>query len=73
MDRSKEARLTAFGGVAIGGHEDLRKMASNTKKSETIRLRKKRTNGRARKRALAVKGTTRNEKQLFGNEIAPAT
>lgn len=42
------------------------KVASNTAKSENIRLRKKQKAGKKRKRLLERKGTTKNEAQLFG-------
>lgn len=41
-------------------------MASPTKQSETQRLNKTRKAGKKRKKALNNKGTTRNEKELFG-------
>jgi hypothetical protein len=41
-------------------------VASNTAKSENIRLRKKQRNGKKRKRLLERKGTTRTEAELFG-------
>lgn len=45
-------------------------MASNTKKSENQRLKKSRKVGKRRKKLLARDGTTRNELQLFGSELA---
>jgi hypothetical protein len=47
-------------------------VASATKQVENQRLNKTRNAGRKRKRALENKGTTRSEKQLFGNELAVA-
>lgn len=44
-------------------------MASNTKKSETQRLRKTNRLGKQRKRALEKKGSTKSEAQLFGNVL----
>ena len=43
-------------------------MASNTAKSENIRLRKKQKSGKKRKRLLERKGTTKNESQMFGTK-----
>ncbi|MCK6549020.1 hypothetical protein L6R52_24455 [Myxococcota bacterium] len=42
-------------------------MASNTKKSETQRLRKNQKGGKKRKRATATKHNTKSEAQLFGS------
>jgi hypothetical protein len=42
-------------------------MASNTNASEKRRKHKGQKTGRARKRALNKKGTTRTEGELFGN------
>jgi hypothetical protein len=47
-------------------------MASNSKKTDTKRLNKQRTSGQDRKRRLEREGTTRSEKQLFGN-VLPKT
>jgi hypothetical protein len=44
-------------------------VASNTKKTENQRLRKKHGNGKDRKRSLHKKGTTKNEAALFGNVL----
>jgi hypothetical protein len=44
-------------------------VASNTKASENVRIRKKRKLGRKRKNELARKGTTRSEQQMFGNKL----
>lgn len=40
-------------------------MASNTKQTETIRERKMRTRGRARKNKLNKEGTTLTREELF--------
>lgn len=40
-------------------------MASACKQSETVRQRKLRTRGRARKNALANNGTTKSRAELF--------
>ncbi len=45
-------------------------MASNTKISDTQRLRKTHKAGKARKRALAKNGTTKSEAAMFGNVLA---
>jgi hypothetical protein len=44
-------------------------MASNTKASETRRKNKNQKAGRDRKKALNKKGTTRTEREMFGNVI----
>ncbi|MBX2813366.1 MAG: hypothetical protein KTR25_16240 [Myxococcales bacterium] len=44
-------------------------MASNTQQTEKKRQAKNRSQGAARKKALAAKGTTRSEAQLFGNVL----
>jgi hypothetical protein len=47
-----------------------RVVASNTKISDTQRLRKTHKAGKARKRALAKNGTTKSEAAMFGNVLA---
>jgi hypothetical protein len=44
-------------------------VASNTKVSDTQRRRKTAKAGKARKRALEKKGTTKSEAQMFGNVL----
>ncbi|MBI2376318.1 MAG: hypothetical protein HYV07_20150 [Deltaproteobacteria bacterium] len=44
-------------------------MSSPTKSTSKRRQKKAQTNGRDRKKALAKKGTTRTETELFGNAI----
>ncbi len=44
-------------------------MSSMAKKTRTRRLRRQRTGGRTRKRVMNREGTTRCEKDLFGNEL----
>lgn len=44
-------------------------MASNAKKTEGKRTNRDRKQGKARKRALAKKGTTRTEAEIFGNVL----
>ena len=63
--------LTAPFSAAIGSRfeEELRTVASNTKITENVRLRKKHTNGKKRKRALENKGTTKSEAAMFGNVL----
>lgn len=41
-------------------------MASKTRVTRRIRRRKKAVRGKARKKALATKGSTRSKKELFG-------
>ena len=43
-------------------------MASKTKRTETIRQRKRSTSGRKRKAKLRSEGTTRSAKELFGDK-----
>lgn len=43
-------------------------MASKTCRTETIRERKRVTQGKKRKAALRSKGTTKSEKDLFGDK-----
>ena len=43
-------------------------MASKTKRTETIRTRKKGTAGKKRKASLRTKGTTKSRKALFGDK-----
>lgn len=45
-------------------------MASNTRKTETKRLAKNRAQGKDRKRKLERYGTTKSEKELFGNVLS---
>jgi hypothetical protein len=45
-------------------------MASNTKKSDTIRLNKSRAQGKSRKKQLEKKGTTRSTAELFAKADA---
>jgi len=47
-------------------------MASETKKTTTRRIRRTRSLGKSRKRALDRNGTTKNEEQLFGNVLKPS-
>lgn len=46
-----------------------RTVASNTKISDNQRLRKTQKAGKARKRALEKKGTTKSESAMFGNKL----
>lgn len=43
-------------------------MASKTKRTEYIREKKKSTSGTKRKAALRNKGTTKSQKELFGDK-----
>jgi hypothetical protein len=61
--------LTSLEGADIRARKGNFTVASNCKKSETRRLRKKQQIGKKRKRAIAVKGSTKNEAQLFGNVL----
>jgi len=42
-------------------------MASKTKRTETVRARKKKTSGQKRKTENRNKGTTKSKKVLFGD------
>ncbi len=42
-------------------------MASKTKRTETIRERKKAKEGKKRKASLRTKGTSKSQKELFGD------
>ena len=44
-------------------------MASSSKQTENKRIRRDRKQGKARKRQLEKKGSTRSEAELFGNEL----
>jgi hypothetical protein len=48
-------------------------MASNTKATELRRKNKQTKVGRKARKAVARKGTTRTETQLFGNTLARGT
>ncbi len=43
-------------------------MASKTKRTETVRDRKRQTRGKKRKAALRAKGSTKSPKALFGDK-----
>lgn len=44
-------------------------MSSNSKSTETQRLRKNRKTGKDRKKKLAKQGSTRSETELFGSPL----